>query len=287
MNDLAVREDHPSWRARLVRSLRGLSALRGWKRAASAFAGHGGGGFRVADHGVWLEGDLGSLIERQVYLYGGYERDEIALFLDRIPGDRRGTILDIGANVGTHTLRFAQAFRQVLAFEPNPRVIDRLRRNVGLNRADNVTVHQVGLADAVGELELFAPEGGNQGLGTFVTAEQYDRPLARIGSVPIVVGDDFISGRIDAIKCDVQGFEAQVLRGLAGTIARDRPVMWIEIGSGAHAAADEIATLLPLLPQPARYFRFGGKRHGLVSRAALIETTRDAIGAGDFVIVPE
>lgn len=290
MTSTTPSELHPSGRARLVRALRGLSHVRGWRRAAAKLAGQSGR-FRVQNDGVWLEGELGSQIERQSYLHGGYERDEISLFLERVPADRRGTILDIGANVGTHSLRFARVFDHVLSFEPNPLVIDRLRRNVALNGASNIAVHQVGLSDVKGELELFAPDSGNQGLGTFLTAEQYDRPLQSIAKAPIEVGDDFIAahapGRIDAIKCDVQGFELQVFRGLRQTVERDRPILWIELGSGAHTAAEEIAALLPLLPGPARYYRFGAQRGGALTHAALTEQPADALTAGDYLIIPD
>lgn len=282
-------ELHPSATARLARSLRGLTPLRGWRRAASALAGETGE-FRVANDGIWLHGDLGSLIEREFYLHGGYEREEIDLFLSLIPADRRGTILDIGANIGTHSLRFSRVFDRVLSFEPNPLVIDRLRRNVALNGASNIAVHQVGLSDEKGELELFAPDGSNQGLGTFLTVEQYDRPLQPIARAPIEIGDDFVAahapGRIDAIKCDVQGFELQVFRGLRKTVERDRPILWIELGSGAHTAAEEIAALLPLLPAPARFYRFGAAHDGPLTRAVLTEQDAGTLTAGDYVIIP-
>ncbi|MDB5677657.1 FkbM family methyltransferase, partial [Sphingomonas bacterium] len=213
-------ELHPSTTGRAIRSLRGLSNLRGWHRAATA-AAPASGAFRVANDGLWLEGDMGSLIEREFYLYGGYEREQIDLFLSLIPRDRRDTILDIGANIGTHSLRFSQAFERVLSFEPNPLVIDRLRRNVTLNAADNIAVHHVGLGETSADLDLFAPVGTNQGLGTFVTTDQYDLPLTRIGTSRIEAGDAYVSahaaGRIDAIKCDVQGFEVQVFAGLQTT----------------------------------------------------------------------
>ena len=91
-------ELHPSIQARFVRALRGVTMVRGWRRLASKLAGSSGQ-FRVSNRGIWLEGTIDSFIERQAYLYGGYERREIELFLATIPTDRRRTILDIGANV--------------------------------------------------------------------------------------------------------------------------------------------------------------------------------------------
>lgn len=282
-------ELHPSAAARAVRSLRHLANLRGWHRFAGRSA-PATGPFRVANDGLWLEGDLGSLIEREFYLYGGYERENIDLFLSMVPRGRRGTILDIGANIGTHSLRFSQAFEHVLSFEPNPLVIDRLRRNVALNAADNIAVHHVGLGDSSADLELFAPVGSNQGLGTFVKTEQYDLPLERIGVSRIEAGDAYVGshapGRIDAIKCDVQGFELQVFAGLRETVRRDRPTLWIEIGGGAHTVAEEIAALLPLLPTPARFYRMSTATTGLVSHATLVEADAADLVGGDWVIVP-
>jgi FkbM family methyltransferase len=283
-------EIHPSFRARVMRGLRAFTNMRGWRRAATAIAGSHGN-FSVANQGQLIEGSMGSLIERQSYLFGGYERDQIGLFLSAVPKDRRGTILDIGANVGTHSLRFSQAFERVLSFEPSPLVIDRLRRNVALNPDATIHIHNVGLGDAPGEFDLFAPAGANQGLGTFLTDEQYDRPLEKVGVSRIEIGDDYIAvhapGRIDAIKCDVQGFEVQVFRGLQQTVARDRPILWIEIGSGAHTVADEIAALLPLLPRPARYYRMSSTNLGPITRATLIEAQENELDAGDWVIVPQ
>ena len=283
-------ELHPSAVARTVRSLRGLANLRGWHRIAAA-AAPAAGAFRIANDGVWLEGDLGSVIEREFYLFGGYERAQIDLFLSLIARDRRGTILDIGANIGTHSLRFGQAFGQVLSFEPNPLIIGRLRRNVALNAADNVAIHHVGLGETSADLDLFAPASANQGLGTFVTTDQYDLPLERIGTSRIEAGDAYVGarapGRIDAIKCDVQGFEVQVLAGLQTIIQRDRPIIWVEVGGGAHTIAGEIAALLPLLPGPARFFRMSSAAAGLVLRTMLVEADAADIGGGDWVIVPQ
>ncbi|MEO6218458.1 MAG: FkbM family methyltransferase [Sphingomonas sp.] len=283
-------ELHPSTQAHVVRALRGMAMVRGWRRLASKLAGKSGQ-FRVSNRGIWLEGAIDSYVERQAYLYGGYEQREIELFLETIPTDRRRTILDIGANVGTHSLRFARAFAQVHAFEPNPLVVDRLRRNVALNHADNIEIHHVGLGDEAAMLDLYAPDSANQGLGTFLEAEQYDRALTRIGSAEVVIGDSYVADlaggdTIDAIKCDVQGFEVQVFRGLAKTIARDRPVIWVEIGSGAHTVEQEIQQLLPLLPKPARYLRMSAVHAGPFTKSILVETKEQGLGAGDFIVLP-
>lgn len=283
-------EQHPGVAARAVRALRGLRHLRGWASLANRLAGPAGA-FRVANDGVWIEGELNSFVERQVYLFGGYERDEIAAFLSRIPANRRRTILDIGANVGTHTLQFSRAFDAVHSFEPNPLVFGRLQRNLALNAATNVTAHQLGLGAEPGSFQLYSPAGENGGLGTLLTAEQYDAPLQAVATVQVEQGDALLArlnvGPIDAIKCDVQGFEISVLEGLQETIRRDRPVLWIELGGGVHIAPDEAARIVALVPERVRFYRIVGVRDGATHRVALHEATPDALMGGDYLIVPE
>lgn len=283
-------ELHPGVAARAVRALRGLRHLRGWGSLANRLAGPTGN-FRVANDGVWVEGELNSFVERQAYLFGGYERDEIAAFLACIPANRRRTILDIGANVGTHALQFSRAFESVHSFEPNPLVFGRLQRNLALNAATNVTPHQLGLGAEPGSFQLYSPAGDNGGLGTLVTTDQYDAPLEAVATVQVEQGDALLTrlnvGPVDAIKCDVQGFEISVLEGLQETIRRDRPVLWIELGGGARIAADEAAQIVALVPERSRFYRIAGVRHGATHGIALHEAAPDALMGGDYVIVPE
>ncbi|WP_294016424.1 FkbM family methyltransferase [Sphingomonas sp.] len=283
-------QQHPGVAARAVRALRGLRHLRGWASLANRLAGRAGA-FRVANDGVWIEGELNSFVERQAYLFGGYERDEIAAFLSRIPANRRRTILDIGANVGTHTLQFSRAFDAVHSFEPNPLVFGRLQRNLSLNAATNVVPHHLGLGTEPGSFQLYSPAGGNGGLGTLVTTDQYDAPLEAVATVQVEQGDALLArlnvGPVDAIKCDVQGFEISVLEGLQETIRRDRPVLWIELGSGVQIAADEAQRIVALVPERSRFYRITGVRHGATHRLALHEATPDALMGGDYLIVPE
>lgn len=281
---------HPGVAARAVRALRGLRHVRGWQALADRIAGPTGD-FRIGNDGVWIEGGLDSFIERHSYLFGGYERDEIAAFLACVPTHRRRTILDIGANVGTHALQFARAFDQVHSFEPNPRIFGRLQRNLALNGTTNVTAHQLGLGAAPGSFQLYSPAGDNGGLGTLVTTDQYDAPLETVATVQVEQGDALLArlgvGPIDAIKCDVQGFEISVLEGLQETIRRDRPVLWIELGGGARIAADEAARIVALVPERSRFYRIAGVRRGATHAISLQEAAPDALMGGDYVIVPD
>lgn len=286
-------EAHPHHSGyRLIRRLRALRDVKGWRHAADRLAppnveGH----FLVRNGDVWFEGDVGSFIDREVYLYGGYEMDRIERFLELVPKARRGVILDVGANVGTHTLRFASEFAQVYSFEPNPRVFRQLERNLAINRLANVTPLQVGLGREASVSPLFSIEKSNLGLATFLKTEQYDLPLKQIGEARIEVGDDFLRSRridrIDALKIDVQGYELEVLAGLRGTLEASRPVVWFEFGAGTESETNSVSVLAGYFPYPVQVFHVTqvssfGTRHTACRK---VEEGESSI-YGDFVAVP-
>lgn len=104
--------------------MRILRHIPGWRRVVDLLASPTHSEFAVENRGAWFAGNLSSFIDREIYLFGRYEDRQIAHFLVAIPEDRRGVILDIGANTGNHSVAFAQVFKTVHAFEPNPLLWD-------------------------------------------------------------------------------------------------------------------------------------------------------------------
>ncbi|HEY1383746.1 MAG TPA: FkbM family methyltransferase [Dongiaceae bacterium] len=141
-----------------------------------------------------------------------YEDEELAVIKEFFP--RGGVFVDIGANVGNHTI-YACKFlplTQAIVIEPNPPAIEILRTNVALNGLDRLV------------------DLSHLGKGL------YDKRAHAQGLVP---GDEILlDRRVDFIKLDVDGLEMEVLRGLAGTIAKWRPRLFIEV-SDQHAQAFE------------------------------------------------
>jgi FkbM family methyltransferase len=164
---------------------------------------------------------------------GIYERREIeflkSLFVKRGLGD--SVMLDIGGNIGNHSIALSGSFAQVIAFEPNPAMASLLRTNLLLSNLRNVRVHEVGLGRADAELPFALEEDHNHGSGSFASG---------VGSMtlPVRRGDDFLarkeaelgSGekRIGFVKCDVEGFEADVFGGLRETLNRHKPIVFFE-----------------------------------------------------------
>ncbi|HEX8307334.1 MAG TPA: FkbM family methyltransferase [Allosphingosinicella sp.] len=198
-------------------------------RRRRAFAKRGEAFVHTTAQGNRFELYPGEFIDRDIYAFGIYERRILDLLRARLK--RRRTYLDIGANIGNHALYLRDIFEHVHCFDPNPVIVRRLRRNIALNEATNITVHPVGLGDVDGELPFNADVEGNMGLGSFVHQGAGEPVMLPVIAASRYIGEQKIEG-IDFVKVDVEGFEPQVFLGLRETIAIHRPVVAFEYHGG-------------------------------------------------------
>ncbi|HLY58262.1 MAG TPA: FkbM family methyltransferase [Stellaceae bacterium] len=154
------------------------------------------------------------------------EIDRLAPFIP--PGS---LAIDVGANVGFFTTRFARWVGPqgaVIAIEPEAVNFARLRRRIdGEKLADRVECLEAAACEAEGTvlLEINPDHPGDHKLGA--------------SGVPIraVALDDLVAARgwpaVSLIKIDVQGAELRVLAGVHAVIERFHPAMFIEVDDGA------------------------------------------------------
>ncbi len=249
------------------------------------------GAFVVANRdGIRFAGDVSSFIDRQIYIFGSYEEKLLDAFLSIIPSDRRGVLLDVGANAGTHSLSLARHFSDIHAFEPNPHLWPSFERNIELNGVENVTLHKVGLANKNAELPFHLTDNNNFGLGTFSQIEQYDRPLKEVFTSTVVIGDDYLSrnqvSSVNAVKIDVQGFEMEVLRGLTATLKREQPIIWFEVGGGTLTEMGNGDVIPELIPFPHELFRFVPGNSLFSNSVSLVAVSDGAIERGNYIARP-
>lgn len=192
--------------------------------------------------GIWLE-----LNPRtgQSYLRGEAEAASQKVLSNRL---RPGMVFyDLGANIGLFSLlasRIVGPSGKVVSFEPDPQIAARLRGNIARNGFTNVTVVESGLWSASGVANFLPADASSpdRGTGKVVSAQS-----ATTAPVRCVALDDFIrdSPPPDAIKCDVEGAEMEVLRGGENLLRTVRPWILCEMHSAANdqAARDFIARL--------------------------------------------
>ena len=159
---------------------------------------------------------------------GLYEKENLQLLLGLLRNLPQPVVLDIGANIGNHTMAFATVASRVHAFEPIPYIHSLLRQNVEQNALGNVTLHALALSDRDNEAVIHMVTNGNYGASSF---DQRNGDTEAV-SVQRRRGDALLAelgvGRVDFIKIDVEAHEVFVLRGLMNTLQRDRPVITIE-----------------------------------------------------------
>jgi FkbM family methyltransferase len=158
-----------------------------------------------------------------------YEEEELAIIAKYFP--KGGVFVDVGANVGNHSLYVGLflAARKIIAFEPLEEASRILRCNVALNSLTDIMVHhQVGLAAAAGTATIAEAHDCNLG-GTRLASGE--------GALTLLVGDSVLAGeQVDFIKIDTEGMELGVLEGLRETIRRCRPALFVEVEDANEAA---------------------------------------------------
>jgi FkbM family methyltransferase len=213
------------WYARHVPYHRGKTRLSRYLRAA--FGVHLNGEVVERRDGLWWSLDRGDYICQDLYWSSANDRAELREALRAMPAG--GVMLDVGANYGYYAITIAVHLRQnctVHAFEPNPPVFDRLRRNLQLNSSTAVIAHQVGLSDREGTAAM-VETAGHSGATWLCPGD----------AVAVTMVDRFAEqtplSSVHLIKIDAEGMELHILRGAAGVLQRFRPTLLIELNGPA------------------------------------------------------
>ncbi len=159
-----------------------------------------------------------NLSEKRVFgtprFWDAAERRALATAMRERPAPFR--FVDAGANAGLYALAVRSLGpARILAIEPEPEMLRRLRTNLALSGAAEVTVAPVALAAEEGTVRLATP-GSNRG----ETRAAADGDGAAVPARPLLAlleahGFD----RVDALKIDIEGAEEPVLRAFL----RDAP----------------------------------------------------------------
>jgi len=155
-----------------------------------------------------------------------YEQAELNMLSQLVPAG--ATIVDIGANIGNHSLYFAlfMQAKRVIPFEPNPLTYEVLIANVlanGLSDVIDLSYLGVGLSDAASN--GYGMEDLQRNLGAASMIEG-------AGDISLARADEALGDiRPDLIKLDVEGMEMGVLRGLGDIPAKSGCLIYAEVNN--------------------------------------------------------
>jgi FkbM family methyltransferase len=234
---------------------------------------------------MWaLRGDR--YITRCLQTYGEYCEAEAHVFRQLVKPAM--TVVEAGANIGTHTLMLAKACApgRLIAFEPQQRIFQLLCANLAANGVANVVALPEAMGAAAGTARLPALDYGAAnnfgGVAPSLDAEGSgwaDGLAARV--TPL---DDLALPACHLLKIDVEGWEAEALRGARQTIARCRPLIYVE-----NDRAEQQAVLIALIAELgyAQYWHVAPLFNAENFKGASQDVTGQAVSLNMFCVPNE
>lgn len=167
---------------------------------------------------VYTNDHIGKTMLSGIHYEGGAVAEILSNCLNRA-----GIALDIGANIGAHTVPYAAHFRQVIAFEPQGIVADLLEKNTV--HLPNVQVRREAAGHAC--LTVYI-EGGEEAGDAVNYGSRAVRTAQKGQAVRMVPIDQFGYSDVRLVKIDTEGAEKLVFYGAKETIRRCKPVLFFE-----------------------------------------------------------
>lgn len=215
---------------------------------------------REGRHGLFLVNPRDRYVGRALAEYGEFSEWEVAALLATLAQWRQltgeapkgaspeaaclgGVVIEAGANMGAITVPLARRLGRegcLFAYEPQRLTFQQLCANLALNGLDNVVARWAACGAARGAIKVPVIDPDQPAnIGGLDIRNHVDGELVDVEPIDMLGLE-----RCDLIKADVEGMERDVLAGARETIARCRPVLYLENDrpeNGAALIADVLA----------------------------------------------
>lgn len=195
---------------------------------------------KIQDHiEYFLKTDIGN----QLYLKGTFEKNELNLCAKYIQED--SNVVDIGANIGVHSIYFSNLAKKgkVLSIEPQTTIYSTLLKNI--MNYENIIPLNIALNLKPSIAEFFIAEDN-----AYSSLKDTKRKNIISKKHVVVLPFDSLSGlfqKIDFIKIDVEGLEYNVLLSMKNILIKDRPTLFVEIYGGQNSNTNPEETIIFLI----------------------------------------
>ena len=147
----------------------------------------------------------------------------------KFPETKKFSVLDIGANIGNHTVFFSERFLKIFAYEPVVKNFKLLKLNT--EDLNNVKIFNYGVSDVEEEKNINII---SDNLGGTSTKDNNKKDLEKKISIEKIKlknlnKENILNDKISLVKIDTEGMEYQVLNGISDIINRDSPIILYEI----------------------------------------------------------
>jgi len=176
---------------------------------------------------IWVDTTIphNDVLRRGLLADGRFYEEDLLECARKLPLDKNKIIVDVGANVGNHSMFFALFCpnKNVISFEPYEKVRKVLINHVQMNKL-NVTVVPYAVGDKEGFCSLEESPGNEAGI-------PWDgRTYVKEGNtIPMTTLDTYLDGKeISLIKMDIEGYEYKALFGAKRILEKQHPFLFVE-----------------------------------------------------------
>ena len=138
---------------------------------------------------------------------------------------KKGLMLDIGANIGSHCLQFKESFSEleIYAFEPYLENFNLLLQNT--KRYKNIKCFNIGVGSNNSIVHFNDGHEFNSGVISIV--EDSNNP-----NIVLALDTFNFNKKVDFIKIDIEGHELSAFEGMVELLKKDKPLIWLEDNAG-------------------------------------------------------
>jgi FkbM family methyltransferase len=165
-------------------------------------------------------------ISTSINLNGIYEKRDLDIlfsFFKKYGINTENSIaLDIGANIGNHSIYFKNHFKKVLSYEPLMTTFEVLKINT--RRFENIEIYNFGISNQNGEFSMKVDPAniGGSKVDSSASCEDLKFEFFTLDYLKL-------NQEIGMIKIDVEGHEYEVLKGAEKTIKKHMPIVLFEL----------------------------------------------------------
>ena len=178
---------------------------------------------------------LASSIDREIFLKGSYETNQINYVLNILSEDSFDYFFDVGAYIGYYSLVVNHLVKNTAAFEPNNLNYSRLKKNVEINKF-NISCHNYACSDKKAQRKLWFTDKNKRGGSSVLTVDdqelkKYNANKIFYETINCIKLDDLfeLTNKKLFFKIDVERHELNVLNGALNLLLNNSVFMQIEI----------------------------------------------------------
>ena len=187
-------------------------------------------------NGINMYLDFLDPIDRAIILNKSYEEEEFQILKELTKKHMIPTFIDIGANCGYFSFKFAMENLKIFAFEPNSEALIKMQNTLKKNKLfeDKIKIFPFGISNNNSKLQMksMIKHGYAQTGGSSVTdrTETLSNKF-KFFDAEFKIGDEILNFKKEylLIKIDVEGHELNVLEGLSNLLTKNKCILMIEI----------------------------------------------------------